>query len=109
VARYGLSGLVQRWAGARFPLGTLAVNVAGCFLIGLLATLSLECWSLSPVTRTALLIGFLGAFTTFSTFSYEILALLREGAVWRAALNVGLSVLLCLGAAWAGVVLASRV
>jgi fluoride exporter len=108
VARYGLSGLVQRFAGPRFPLGTLAVNVLGCFLLGLLATLSLERWSISPTTRTAVLIGFLGAFTTFSTFSYETLALMREGAVWRAALNVLLSVVVCLTACWAGVTVASR-
>jgi len=108
VARYGLSGLVQRFAGPRFPLGTLAVNVLGCFLLGLLATLSLERWSISPTTRAALLIGFLGAFTTFSTFSYETLALIREGAAWRAVLNIVLSVMVCLAAAWAGVALASR-
>jgi len=108
LARYGFAGLVQRWAGARFPVGTLAVNVAGCFLIGLLATYSLERWSISPTARTALLVGFLGAFTTFSTFSYETLALLREGALWRAGLNVGLSLLLCLAATWAGVMLAVR-
>jgi fluoride exporter len=108
LARYGLSDVVQRWAGPRFPLGTLMVNVLGCFLLGLLATLSLERWSISPTTRTAVLIGFLGAFTTFSTFSYETLALMREGAIWRAALNILLSVLVCLAAAWAGVALASR-
>jgi len=108
VARYGLSGVVQRFAGPRFPLGTLTVNVLGCFLLGLLATYSLDRWSISPTTRTALLIGFLGAFTTFSTFSYETLALMREGAVWRAALNVLLSVVVCLAACWAGVTVASR-
>ena len=108
VARYGLSGLVQLWAGPRFPLGTLTVNVLGCFLLGLLATYSLDRWSISPTTRTALLIGFLGAFTTFSTFSYETLALMREGAVWRAALNVLLSVVVCMAACWAGVTVASR-
>ncbi len=59
--------------------------------------------------RAALLVGLLGAFTTFSAFSYETLVLMREGTVWRAALNVGLSVLLCLAAAWGGVAAAARI
>ena len=109
VARYGLAGLVHRWSDLRFPVGTLAVNVLGCFLLGLLASLSLERWSVGPTTRAALLVGLLGAFTTFSAFSYETLVLMREGTIWRAALNVGLSVLLCLLAAWAGVAAAARV
>ncbi|MBC8426022.1 fluoride efflux transporter CrcB [bacterium] len=109
VARYGIAGLVHRYAGLRFPVGTLAVNVLGCFLLGLLASLSLERWSVGPTTRAALLVGLLGAFTTFSAFSYETLVLMREGTIWRAALNVGLSVLLCLAAAWGGVAAAARV
>ncbi len=108
LARYGLSGLVHRWAGPSFPWGTLVVNLLGCFLLGLLATLSVERWTLSATSRAAVLIGFLGAFTTFSTFSWETLQLLREGAVARALLNAAGSVLLGLVAAWAGYVLGSR-
>ena len=108
LARYGLAGLVQRWAGPRFPLGTLTVNVLGCLLLGWLATLTLDRWSLTPTARTAVLVGFLGAFTTFSTFGYETLALLREGALWRAGLNMGASLLLGLAACVAGVALGSR-
>ncbi len=109
VARYGLAGLVHRWSGLRFPVGTLAVNVLGCFLLGLLASLTLVRWPVGPTLRAALLVGLLGAFTTFSAFSFETLTLLREGPLWRAALNVGLSVLLCLLAAWGGVTLAARI
>ena len=108
LARYGLSGLVHRWAGPSFPWGTLVVNLLGCFLLGLLATLSVERWTLSATSRAAVLIGFLGAFTTFSTFSWETLQLLLEGAVARALLNAAGSVLLGLVAAWAGYVLGSR-
>ncbi len=108
LARYGLSGLVQRWSGSNFPAGTLTVNLVGCFLLGLLATLAAERWTLSPTSRAAVLIGFLGAFTTFSTFSWETLALLRGGDVPRALLNVAASLGLGLVAAWGGYVLASR-
>ncbi|MDO9695102.1 MAG: fluoride efflux transporter CrcB [Candidatus Latescibacteria bacterium] len=107
VARYGLSGFAQRWFPPSFPGGTLVVNTLGCFLAGLLAALLLDRWPVGPTTRAALLIGFLGAFTTFSTFANETLALAREGGELRAALNVVLSVVLGLGAAWAGAALAS--
>lgn len=108
LARWGLSSALQRLSPATFPGGTLAVNLMGCFLLGLLAELSLERTPLGDHARYVVLVGFLGAFTTFSTFGYETLALLREGAVVRAALNVGLSVGLGVVACWAGVVLGSR-
>ena len=86
----------------RLPWGTLVVNVAGCFAIGMLGGLAETRGILTASARLFLLIGVLGGFTTFSTFGYETLALLREQALARALLNVGLQLTLGLGAAWAG-------
>jgi CrcB protein len=105
VARYLIGG----WAAARwsagFPFGTLLVNVTGSFLLGLLATLTTERF-VSPNVRVLLGIGFLGAYTTFSTFAYESLQLLAAGSFGRAALNMVGSLLVGLAAVWLGVVVA---
>ena len=100
LARYGLAGLVQRHAGAAFPWGTLAVNTLGCFLAGLVWSLAEERGLFSAETRVIMLIGFMGAFTTFSTFALETDLLLRD-AQWARALanlllqnSLGLSALL---------------
>ena len=104
--RFGVSGGTQRIAGfSSFPYGTLAVNVTGCLAIGLLSGLAEARQVLTPETRLLILIGLLGSFTTFSTFGYETLTLLRDGALLRAAANVGLHVGLGLGAAWVGLAL----
>jgi len=109
IARYAMSGVVQRLAGfSSFPYGTLAVNVTGCIAIGLLAGWAETRQLVGPEARLFLLIGLLGSFTTFSTFGYETLALLRDGAILRASANVAFHVTLGLTAAWAGLVL-SRV
>jgi fluoride exporter len=79
LARYGLGGLVQRVAGGAFPWGTLAINVSGCFLFGLVWALAEERSLISPEVRIIILIGFMGAFTTFSTFAYETGAMLQDG------------------------------
>ncbi|MCK4873000.1 MAG: fluoride efflux transporter CrcB [Phycisphaerales bacterium] len=79
LARYGLSGLVQTRTGASFPFGTLAVNLLGCFLFGLVFTLSERYTAISAETRVILLVGFAGAFTTFSTLMYESNALRLDG------------------------------
>lgn len=71
IARYGLSGLVLRISGTGFPYGTLVVNGVGCFLFGVCWALAAERMMLTPETRTILLVGFLGSFTTFSTFMFE--------------------------------------
>ena len=84
LARYGLSGWIYAWAGTGFPWGTFVVNVAGSFLLGFLARLA-EVAPLSVEVRAMLTIGFCGAFTTFSTLSYETIALLQQGAWTRAA------------------------
>ncbi|MBI3611213.1 MAG: fluoride efflux transporter CrcB [Nitrospirae bacterium] len=87
-ARYGLSGAVQRVCGSAFPYGTLAVNVLGCFLFGLVWSLAEDRLSISGEVRTVILIGFMGAFTTFSSFAFETTQLLRDAQWALAAGNV---------------------
>ena len=88
LARYGLSGLVQRTLGAQFPWGTLFVNVTGCFVFGLFWSLAENRLTISGEIRTVVLIGFLGAFTTFSSFAFETGQLLRDGQWLTALLNL---------------------
>jgi CrcB protein len=88
VARWALAGVVQQWSGARFPLGTFAVNLVGCFAIGAFMTAAQERLPIGPETRLFVALGFLGSFTTFSTFGYETLELMRTGDYLRAVLNV---------------------
>ncbi len=102
IARYGLGGLVQDRAGASFPLGTLVVNVVGCFVIGLVSELAETRGFLTPESRAFLVIGVLGGFTTFSAFGNETLNLLRERDLALAGANVLLNVVLSLGAVWLG-------
>jgi fluoride exporter len=93
VARYGLALWIgQRW-GRTFPLGTFVINVSGCFLIGLLMTVMAERFTVNPQWRLLLVVGFLGAYTTFSTFEYETGALLKDGEWAFAMLNIILSVI----------------
>ena len=92
IARYVVSAWIgQRW-GRSFPLGTFAINVSGSFLIGLLMSLFTERFMVNPQWRLFLTVGFLGAYTTFSTFEYETGTLLKDGEWLVAALNIGLSV-----------------
>ncbi|HEY2943495.1 MAG TPA: fluoride efflux transporter CrcB [Vicinamibacteria bacterium] len=87
-ARYVLGGLVYRWLPATFPWATLVINVTGCFGIGFLAVMVEERMVLGPSARLFLMVGILGGYTTFSTFGYETIALLRESSFAAAALNV---------------------
>jgi CrcB protein len=105
LARYALSNAVYAFLGRGFPWGTLAVNLLGSFLMGILFVLSIERLSWAPEWRGAILIGFLGAFTTFSTFSIETLNLLEEGAMLAAFLNMVISVWFCVLFCWAGIIL----
>jgi CrcB protein len=104
MARYGCAGLAARWLGATFPWGTLLVNVSGSLLIGFLAALVAPDGRLlaGPDARAFLMIGILGGFTTFSSFSLETLNLARDGEWLFAFANVMLSVVLCLFAVWLG-------
>jgi len=102
LARYGLSGWVQRLARETFPFGTLAVNLVGCFLIGVVMALVRDRQLLSPEARTILVFGFLGGFTTFSAFGYETLELVRNGSLGPALGNTAASVLGGLVAVWLG-------
>ncbi|KAF0192048.1 MAG: Integral membrane protein [Gammaproteobacteria bacterium] len=100
--RYWMSSGIYALLGRGFPWGTLVVNVLGSLAAGFLYVWLFERSSLGPEWRALLLIGLLGAFTTFSTFSVETLNLVEQGALVKAMLNIAGSVLLCLGAAWAG-------
>jgi CrcB protein len=105
VARFMASGLAHRLSPATtLPIGTLVVNVAGCLLIGVLGGLVDVRQALAPAYRLFLMIGVLGGFTTFSTFSFETLQLAQQGDLWRAFANVALQVVLGLAAAWLGFV-----
>lgn len=92
VSRYALGGFVYRCCGTNFPYGTLAVNLSGCFLIGFLASMAEKKFLLGADVRTFLMIGFCGAFTTFSTLIFETDSLVRAGEFARASLNIVLSV-----------------
>jgi CrcB protein len=92
VSRYLLGGLLQRQTGGTFPIGTLVINISGSFLLGFILRYAVETPTLTPETRAFLTIGFCGGYTTFSTFSYETVALMEDGQWPRAALYVALSV-----------------
>ena len=109
VLRYGASMGVYSFMGRDFPYGTLFVNVTGSLLMGLLGVLMLERFNIGPEWRAAVLVGVLGSFTTFSTFSIETLNLLEQGDVMRAVTNILLSVLVCLVAVWFGVLIGRQI
>lgn len=106
--RYGMGNLLISMFGRTFPLGTLAVNVLGSLLIGVLYILMAERWALSEAWRLGMLVGVLGSFTTFSSFSLETLQLLEEAGAGPALLNILLNVVLCLAACWLGLWLARQ-
>ena len=106
--RYAVAGLVQRWSGDTFPVGTLVVNVVGCLAIGVFGALLAGPYIVKPDTRAFVLIGLLGAFTTFSTFGWETFELINEKQFMRAAVNVFLSNGLGLAGVWLGYRLAER-
>jgi len=101
--RYFLSFFIySRVKEPTFPYANLMINVSGSFLIGLLAELFDSRMLVAPVMRVALLTGVLGGYTTFSSFTFETVSLLRDGEFWLATLNVSLSVVLGLAAVWLG-------
>jgi CrcB protein len=109
VLRFGMSNSVYRLLGRDFPYGTMVVNVFGSLLMGFLFILFVERMMVSAEWRLGLLVGLLGAFTTFSTFSLETLALFDAGAPLKALLNIIASVVLCLAATWLGMILGRQI
>jgi CrcB protein len=101
VARYVLGTYIGSRYGVRFPYGTFVINMSGCFLIGLILTL-LARTTASPYLRYLIPIGFIGAYTTFSTFEYETLRAVQDGQAVTGLLNVVLSVIVGYAAVWAG-------
>jgi CrcB protein len=102
IARYTLSGWVHRWAGSAFPWGTLAINISGCLALGALMALVEGRVSMSSEVRLFLSIGILGSLTTFSTFGYETVELLRRSELGLALGNAGGHFLLGLAAVFLG-------
>jgi CrcB protein len=102
IARYAIDGWIARWTGAAFPWGTLAINVSGSLLIGVLFAASVERATLPAEIRAPVMIGFIGAYTTFSTFMLESWRLVEDGSLGLAALNLGGSVFLGLAAVGLG-------
>ena len=108
LSRYGLEGWIQRRAATGFPLGTLTVNLAGSLLLGFILRLATGATVITPDVRAGLTIGFCGAFTTMSTFSYESVALLNDGDYLRAALYMGATIVGCIVAVLLGTALGTK-
>jgi len=109
VLRFWMSTWVHSFAGRSFPYGTLTVNVLGCLAMGFLFVLFVDRLSDNAVLRAGILIGVLGGFTTFSSFSIETFNLIEQGAWFKAVVNMTGSLLLCIGATWVGVILGRQV
>jgi CrcB protein len=111
IARFWCSGVIARAFGETFPWGTLIVNVSGSLLIGIIAALTGPDGRifLSSTTRLALMAGFCGGYTTFSSFSLQTLSLIQDGEWWLAGANIALSVVACLVAVWVGYAFATSI
>ncbi len=107
LARYAAGVAIMGRFGGRFPLGTMVINVTGSFLIGLLMTLLTE-HQANPAWRLVLVVGFLGGYTTFSSFEWESYSAVRDGGFWIGVLNITGSVALGYAAVWLGAALAGR-
>src|SRR5580704_9929756 len=108
LARYVVGTAIMNRVGGRFPLGTVFINITGSFLIGFLMTLLTERLDLNPNWRFLLVVGFLGGYTTFSSFEWETFGLMRDGARWLGLLNVVGSVVIGYLAVWLGVAAAGK-
>jgi fluoride exporter len=105
VTRYLASNWMAERFGADFPLGTLLVNIIGCFIIGLFMAMATERLSISPYWRLLIAVGFLGGLTTFSSFSYETLRLVQDADIMRAFYNVGFNLVGGFFATWLGIII----
>ncbi len=103
ISRYLISSGLNAWLGKAFPYGTLAVNIIGSFIIGIIFEVALRGSVISPTLRIALTTGFLGGLTTFSTFSFETVELLLNGKYFVGFLNIALSLLVCFLATYLGI------
>ena len=108
LSRYGLEGWIQSRTATHFPLGTLTVNITGSLLLGFIIRVATGTALISPDIRAAVTIGFCGAFTTMSTFSYESVALLNDGDYVRAALYMSATIAGCVGAVMLGAALGNK-
>ena len=107
--RFWMSNGVYALLGRGFPYGTLSVNVLGCLIMGLLYVFLFERMDVGPEMRAGLIVGVLGAFTTFSAFSIETVNLIEAGEQLKAVINILLSVTLCISACWLGIVLGRQI
>ncbi len=108
LVRYVVSTVIMARTGGRFPFGTVVINITGSFLIGLLMTLLTERLSPHPNLRLLLVTGFLGGYTTFSSFEWETLSLVADGGWWLGLVNMVGSVALGYSAVWLGALMARR-
>ena len=108
VLRYWMSNGIHIFMNGSFPYGTMAVNILGSLIIGTLYVLLYERFDVSPEWRALLIIGVLGGFTTFSSFSVETMNLIEAGEPFKAGMNIILSVSLCISACWVGMVMARQ-
>lgn len=108
LARYVVGTAIMTRVGGRFPLGTVFINITGSFLIGFIMTLLTERLNVDPNWRFLLVVGFLGGYTTFSSFEWETLGLVRDGSRWLGLINMAGSVLLGYIAVWLGVMAAGK-
>ncbi len=106
ILRYEVSGWAHKLFGSSFPFGTLSVNVLGSFFLGFFLVLANSRFMIPDVYKNLIAVGLLGAFTTFSTFSYETMALLQVNLLRQAALNITLNIVMGLLAVWLGIVVA---
>jgi len=109
LSRYAVSGWAYNLAGRALPWGTLTVNAAGSLLLGLIMEGSMRSTLLSGDVRMGITVGFMGGFTTFSTFSYETVRLIEEGSMFQAGANVLLNIIVCIVCAGLGIVLARQI
>lgn len=109
VSRFAVSHQTYQWLGRDFAWGTLSVNVIGSFVMGLVAVLLVDKLGASNEWRSFIMVGFLGAFTTFSTFSYETMQYIEVGEMNKALMNIAVSVITCVVAVWLGMLAARKI